>query len=199
MWVVKLGGSLNNDPLLPEWLELLAKLGGGRVTIVCGGGAFADEVRRAQAHWHFSDLAAHNMAVLAMAQSAYLAHGLAPSLRLAASQAEIRHALHSGATALWLPFAKCQDKPGEDTNWDVSADSLALELARELNAERLVIVKACKLPHSASLADLSGAGILDRRFASAAAGAACAIDVIQRSELAQMRSLLLGESRGAQR
>ena len=29
MWVVKIGGSLNNDPVLPQWLELLAQLGGG--------------------------------------------------------------------------------------------------------------------------------------------------------------------------
>ena len=89
MWVVKLGGSLNSDPLLPQWLELLANLGGGRVTLVCGGGAFADEVRRAQSQWRFDDLPAHNMAVLAMAQTAYLAHGLQPELRLATSKADI--------------------------------------------------------------------------------------------------------------
>ena len=70
MWVVKLGGSLNGDPLLAQWLELLVQLGGGRVTVVCGGGGFADEVRRAQSHWHFDDVPAHNMAVLAMAQTA---------------------------------------------------------------------------------------------------------------------------------
>ena len=195
MWVVKLGGSLNTDPLLREWLDLLAKLGGGRVTIVCGGGAFADEVRRAQAHWHFDDLAAHNMAVLAMAQSAYLAQGLNPALRVAASQAEIRRVLHSGHTALWLPLGARRDRPSADAHWDVTSDSLALDLARELNAERLVIVKACKIPESANLSELSAAGILDRRFATAAAGAACTVDVIQRSELEFMRSLLLGEFR----
>ena len=63
MWVVKIGGSLNTDPLLPEWLDLLVQLGGGRVTLVCGGGAFADEVRRAQAHWHFDDLAAQGIMI----------------------------------------------------------------------------------------------------------------------------------------
>ena len=195
MWVVKLGGSLNNDPALAQWLDLLAQLGGGRVTIVCGGGAFADEVRRAQAHWHFDDLAAHNMAVLAMAQSAYLMHGLKPELRLAASQADIRRVLHGGYTALWLPLSQCRAQPSADTNWDATSDSIALDLARELNAERLVIVKACKIAAQASLAELSADGILDRRFAAAAAGAACAIDVIAHSDLALMRSLLLGEFR----
>lgn len=192
MWVVKLGGSMNTDPLLPGWLDLLAQLGGGRVTIVCGGGAFADEVRRAQAHWHFDDLTAHNMAVLAMSQSAYLACGLNPALRLAATPAEIRRVLHAGHTALWLPLGQRRELPGADTSWDVTSDSMALDLARQLNAERLVIVKACEIDPALSLSELSGVGILDRRFASLAAGAACSIDIVQRTELARVRVLLLG-------
>ena len=195
MWVVKLGGSMNTDPLLPGWLDLLAQLGGGRVTVVCGGGTFADEVRRAQAHWHFDDLTAHNMAVLAMAQSTYLAHGLNPALRMAGTQAEIRQVLHGGHTALWMPIGQRRDEPGADTNWDASSDSMALDLARQLNAERLVIVKACEIDPALSLSDLSDAGILDRRFASLAAGAACSIDIVQRTELARIRGLLLGEHR----
>ena len=51
--------------------QTLARLGGGRVTLVCGGGAFADVVRQAQGHWGFVDLSAHNMAVLAMLQAAW--------------------------------------------------------------------------------------------------------------------------------
>ncbi|OYY49208.1 MAG: aspartate kinase, partial [Polaromonas sp. 35-63-240] len=94
MWVVKISGSLNRDALLPLWLELMAQLGGGRVTIVCGGGSFAEEARLAHAHWRFDhNLPAHNMAVLAMAQAAYLALGLEPRLRLAVSEASVRQIL----------------------------------------------------------------------------------------------------------
>ena len=195
MWVVKIGGSLNNDPLLPEWLDLLVQLGGGRVTLVCGGGAFADEVRRAQAHWRFDDLAAHNMAVLAMAQSAYMAWGLNPKLQLATSEAEIRKVLHSGHTALWLPNEWLRSEPDRDTNWDNSGDSIALGLARSLNAERLVVVKSCAIEPADGLPALVEAGILDRRFVGLAEGVAFPIDVIQRAELARMRVLLLGETR----
>jgi aspartokinase-like uncharacterized kinase len=195
MWVVKIGGSLNNDPLLPEWLDLLVQLGGGRVTLVCGGGAFADEVRRAQAHWRFDDLAAHNMAVLAMAQSAYMAWGLNPKLQLATNEAEIRKVLHSGHTALWLPNEWLRSEPDGDTNWDNSGDSIALGLARSLNAERLVVVKSCAIEPTAGLPGLAEAGILDRRFIGLAEGVAFPIDVIQRAELARMRVLLLGETR----
>jgi len=197
MWVIKIGGSLNTDPLLPQWLELLAQLGGGRVTVVCGGGAFADEVRRAQAHWRFDDLQAHNMAVLAMAQTAYLAHGLNPKLRLASTKDDIRQVLHGGHTALWLPLEQVRDRPDAHTNWDVTSDSIALDLARQLNAERLVVVKSCEVDPVAGLAELSEAGILDRRFATIAKGASFPIDVVHRAELARMRSLLLGEVRAS--
>lgn len=195
MWVVKIGGSLNTDPLLPEWLELLVQLGGGRVTLVCGGGAFADEVRRAQARWRFDDLAAHNMAVLAMAQSAYMAWGLNPKLQLATNEAEIRRVLHGGHTALWLPNEWLRSEPDGHTNWGNTGDSIALDLARSLNAERLVVVKSCAIEPTAGLPALAEAGILDRRFVGLADGVAFPIDVIQRAELARMRGLLLGETR----
>lgn len=195
MWVVKIGGSLLGDPALPQWLDLLAQLGGGRVTVVCGGGGFADEVRRVQAHWQFDDLTAHNMAVLAMAQTAQLARGLNPALQLANNEADIRRVLHGGHTAVWQPFELMRALPDSRTNWDVTSDSIAVELARNLNAERLVVVKSRAVGHDASLTQLSEAGVLDRRFAALAAGAAFPIAVVHKSELAWMRSLLLGEVR----
>jgi aspartokinase-like uncharacterized kinase len=195
MWIVKLGGSLNTDPRLPEWLELLVQLGGGRVAVVCGGGVFANEVRRSQTHWRFNDLAAHNMAVLAMAQTTYMAQALNSKLRLAASKAEIRDVLRGGHTALWLPLELVSERPNANTNWDVASDSIALDLARKLNAERLVVVKSCAIDPAASLAELTQDGILDRRFASFSKGAAFPIDIVHKDDLARMRSLLLADGR----
>jgi 5-(aminomethyl)-3-furanmethanol phosphate kinase len=195
MWIVKIGGSLNRSPMLPAWLDLLARCGGGRVTVVCGGGVFADEVRRAQSHWRINDLSAHNMAVLAMAQTAYLMHGLNPQLRLARNTDEIRHVLQAGGAALWLPFEMQRDEPDTDTNWEVSSDSIALELARRLNAERLVVVKSCEIDPKSSLAELVEAGIVDVRFATLSNGAAFPIDIVHHDELARVRALLLGEVR----
>ena len=192
MWIVKLGGSLLTSPMLPAWLDLLAQCGGGRVTVVCGGGGFADEVRRAQAHWKFSDLSAHNMAVLAMAQTAHLMHGLNPALQLTRSKADIRRVLHNGRTALWLPFELQRDQPDTNTNWEVTSDSIALDLARRMNAERLVVVKSCEIDPTANLAALSDAGVLDRRFEALAEDAAFPIDIVHHSELGRMRALLLG-------
>ena len=192
MWVVKIGGSLNDDPLLPQWLDLLVRLGGGRVALVCGGGRFADEVRRAQQHWQFADLPAHNMAVLAMAQSAFLARGLQPELCLASSDNDIRRVLHRGRTAVWLPMDALREQPDDSTNWANSADSLALALARRLNAERMIVVKSCAIGPGHSLALQSATGVLDTRFATLAEDASFPIELIHKADLALMRHRLLG-------
>lgn len=194
MWVVKLGGSLNGDPLLPQWLTLLTELGGGRVTVVCGGGAFADEVRRAQAHWQFDDLAAHNMALLAMVQGAYMLRALCPTLEMVYSEASIRQVMHRGRTAIWMPLELLREQPDADTNWDVTSDSIALGLALRLNAERLLLVKSCAVDARQTLAELGAAGVVDKRLVGAAGNAACPIDVLSRDELPRVHRLLLGTS-----
>ena len=195
MWIVKLGGSLSGDPALIEWLDLLAQLGGGRVTVVCGGGSFADEVRRVQAQWQFDDLPAHNMAVLAMAQVAYQLNALNPALKLTTSKTDIRRVLQKGQTALWLPFELQRDQPDANSNWDATSDSIALDLARKLNAERLVMVKSCVIDPQLTLEQLGDAGIVDRRFATLSGGAAFPIEILHKGDLGRMRDLLLGDPR----
>lgn len=194
MWVVKLGGSLYRDLLLPGWLQLLAELGGGRVVIVCGGGTFADEVRQRQAQWRFPDLAAHNMAVLAMAQGAFMLQGMQPALRLAGSEQDIRRDLRGGHTVVWAPYELLREAADAHTHWGHTSDSIALALARRLNVERLVLVKSCEIDDAASLDDLAAAGIIDPSFAPDAAGAGFAIDIVQRAHLERVREQLLAGS-----
>lgn len=194
MWVVKLGGSLSTDPLLAEWLGLVAQLGGGRITVVGGGAGFAEHVREVQRHWRFDDLPAHNMAVLAMAQTAYQMNAINPALRLTTSQADILRVLRQGHAAIWLPFEWQRQKADATTNWDVTSDSIALDLARRLNAERLVVVKSCAIDPARSLAQLCTDGILDRHFCQLASDAAFPIDVMQKDQLEGMRALLLGQA-----
>jgi aspartokinase-like uncharacterized kinase len=193
MWVVKLGGSLNRDALLPQWLELLCTLGRGRVTVVPGGGGFADQARDAQSHWRFDDVAAHNMAVLAMAQTAMMLRALCPALQPAARDAEIRRQLRQGRTALWMPLELLRDRADELTSWEVTSDSLALWLARRLNAERLIVVKSCAIDAGATLQQNTQAGVLDARFSAWAEGVGFPIDLVQREELERVRLLLMGE------
>jgi len=197
MWIVKIGGSLNTNPILADWLALLTECGGGRVIVVSGGGAFGDEVRQAQAHWRIGELSAHNMAVLAMAQTAYLMHGLNPALQLTRSKADIRRVLHKGQTALWLPFDLQRKRPTERTNWEYTSDSIALDLAHSLNAERLVLVKSCAIDPGLSLRQLGEQGVVDAGFVNLSSSADFPIDMVHCSDVARMRALLLGDGRYA--
>lgn len=192
MWVVKLGGSLGRDPLLPRWLELLAELGGGRVIVVPGGGSFADQAREAQAWWSIDDVAAHNIAVLGMAQMASLMKGLCPALEIARSEGALRGVLQRGRSALWLPIDVLREHADELTSWSVTSDSLALWLAQRLHAERLVIVKSCAIDRRASLAQLGEAGVLDAGFAGRARDAGLPIELLRKEELGRARHMLQG-------
>jgi aspartokinase-like uncharacterized kinase len=191
MWVVKIGGSLSRDPLLKEWLTRLGELGGGRVVVVPGGGAFADEVRDQQAHWRFGDLPAHNMAVLAMAQYALMMQAIVPALALAANENDILRVLRQARVAVWIPFEALREESDQLTHWGVTADSLAAWLSNRLNAERLILVKSCAIDPHATLAQNIAAGIVDERFGDFTRAAAYPIDLLSKHELPRMRELLL--------
>lgn len=184
MRVVKLGGSLLRDPLLPAWLDRIART--GRIAVVPGGGAFADAARAAQAHWRVDDLAAHNMAVLGMAQFAHLLHSLEPRLALADSVVGLEAQVAAGRAAIWLPLDLQRDAGDALTNWDVTSDSLAAWLALRLGADELVLVKSCPVPADATPAELAAAGIVDRAFpayAEQCARASIVCRVLDRAEL----------------
>ncbi|MBS0509808.1 MAG: aspartate kinase [Proteobacteria bacterium] len=184
MRVVKLGGSLARDPLLPQWLQMLAEHGGGHIVIVPGGGPFADAARDAQAAWQSNDVTAHNMAVLGMAQFGYLLQGLCPGLVTARNVAEVERVLKSAKVAVWLPFDLLREAPDELTSWDVTSDSLALWLASELGAAHVALVKSCAIPVSQDWDALSTAGIVDRRFPTLGRDARCTVELVARDDLA---------------
>lgn len=196
-WVFKLGGSLNTHPRLRRWLALAAHEGAGRVVVVPGGGAFADEARRLQAHWRFDDLAAHNLAVLAMVQSGLMLCALEPALQRADDEDAAREALRAGRSAVWLPFDLLRDTPDELTSWEVTSDSLALRLAGRLGAAALAVVKSAPVPAQAAWADLQSTGLLDARFAAWAGGFGGAIHVVEASAVDDVGRALAGRAMGS--
>ena len=191
MWVVKLGGSLAEDPLLVDWLELLTDLGGGRVIIVPGGGGFAESARRAQTLWHFDDLAGHNMAVLGMGQFAFMLNGMHAELEMCANEQDMISTMRRGRVALWIPLNLLRQQVDELTNWSVTSDSLALWLAKRLNAERVVLVKACEIPVFEHWQELADCGVVDHRFPELASERGNVITLLERTALSTMRAMLL--------
>lgn len=188
--VVKLGGSLARSPALRAWLDSVALHGAGSTVIVPGGGRFADTVRTAQARWQFSDAAAHDMALLAMEQFGAMLCALGPRLRAARSRTEIARARAAGTVPVWLPSAWLARGAGIRKSWDVTSDSLAAWLARELQASHLVLVKSCRVPAAATVTALARAGIVDRALPGMIRGAGFNTRIVGRNDYGQFSEML---------
>ncbi|HKJ09935.1 MAG TPA: uridylate kinase [Gammaproteobacteria bacterium] len=166
MWVVKLGGSLAQSRCLPAWLDVLATRGASNVVIVPGGGPFAGQVRTAQAHWRFSDTAAHCMAVLAMEQYGIMLLAMCPQLTAAGTPAQLGRLTEGDGACVWMPTRMVLSDQSLSASWAVTSDSLAAWLARRLHAEHLVLVKSVQPPagRPVSCAELQRRGMVDRAF-----------------------------------
>jgi len=161
--VFKLGGSHAYAPELRVWLKAIGRARGSAV-IVPGGGPFADAVRLAQKRMGFDDRAAHDMAMMAMAQFGRALMSFEPTLQLAASRAAIRRALMDKTIPVWAPqrMAGAANIP---ESWELTSDSLAAWLAREIGAKRLVLIKHFQLDGLMFEAeDLVARGIVDPLF-----------------------------------
>lgn len=196
MWVIKLGGSLTSSPRLTRWLQVLTRHGGGRAVLVPGGGPFADTVRQTQREWHFPDGTAHNMALLAMNQYALMLSGIEPALVTADSDTTVRNALAAGKVPVWLPVPMALQDGHIEASWRVTSDSLALWLARRLNAERLVLIKSVlPAPGKSTIDDLIQEAIVDRAFGDFAQQTDCEIRLLGPEDHALLTQALRTGSR----
>lgn len=182
--VIKLGGSLSNDPRLRSCLSSIADF--GDVIVVPGGGPYANAVRAQQARWKFPDEQAHHMAVLAMDQFALQLYGIEPRLTLVNSNNEIHLARTEQRSVIWLPSEMVLSDASIANSWDITSDSLAAWLARMICAKQLILVKSCTIPSSATTADLIDSGVLDRGFAQMSLHSAQRIRVISIGNFAQL-------------
>ncbi len=188
--VVKIGGSLCSDLRLGAWLDMLVEIGAGKVIIVPGGGPYADVVRIQQSRWKFSDQIAHSLAVRAMDQFALQLAGINTRLVLAAKLTALNQAMSKFNVTVWLPSEIILEAPDIPQTWDVTSDSVAAWLARELNADRLILVKSCLVPDDTNLESMSKLGILDQGFLAMASGAKFLINVVSVTDLDQVRNIL---------
>ncbi len=138
--VAKLGGSLWRSPNLAGWVSILGGAG-LPITLVPGGGPFADAVRAAQQVMGFSNDCAHLMAMLAMEQYGIALADKFSGLGLASTPEEAR-ALHArGMIAVWRPTEMVRDAQ-VPPSWDVTSDSLAAFYARRSGTDRLLLIKS---------------------------------------------------------
>jgi aspartokinase-like uncharacterized kinase len=157
--LLKLGGAQARGGRLGEWLDAISHHA-GRLIVVPGGGPFADVVRATQAQIGFDDVAAHEMAMMAMSQFGRALASLRPGFELADSEAALGGALRRGRTPIWSP-ERMALAAGLKPSWDLTSDSLDVWLAGKLGAVRLILVK-----HGApgTAAELVRGGVVDALF-----------------------------------
>ena len=168
--VVKLGGSLANSDELPNWLDVIATAGAGKVVLVPGGGAWADEVREAQKREGFDDSVAHRRALLAMEQYGQVLSGMRVNFVLADDIPAIHEVLRNRQVAVWMPYEMVVADASIPQTWDVTSDSLSAWLARELGVASLVLVKSV----SVSDPKMRAVEMMKRGWVDACFGGFCA-------------------------
>ena len=157
--VVKLGGSTAGHEEMREWIDVLVTAGLPLV-IVPGGGAFAEQVRISQRSLHFSDDAAHDMAILAMDQFGIAIAERHPRLSKAGAIEDFRRAWRAGKVPVWLPSSMARGAEDIPRSWDVTSDSLAAWLCEQIGAERLLLIKQID-PDDRDLGELVKGGVVD--------------------------------------
>jgi aspartokinase-like uncharacterized kinase len=188
--VAKVGGSLWASPLLPRWLSALRRFP-LPLTIVPGGGPFADAVRQAQGKMGFSNHTAHAMALLAMEQYALALAELHAGLAVVSTTAEARAAHEAGHMAIWRPYTMVHAASDVPASWDVTSDSLAAWYAGKAGASSLLLIKSVDV---APDDDLALRGVVDpcfldyakqiRVFVAGPSSLPCAAEIFARGSVA---------------
>ncbi len=185
VWVVKIGGSLSNDDCLIDWLNVLTTFK-QPVVIVPGGGPFADQVRKLQSRWKFTDYSAHHMAILAMHQFGLLIKDLNARFECCTSARSVASRLNQGwLHIIWMPAIEELQKDQVPASWDVSADSLAAWLSSKLNAKRLVLIKSINLSayENCTLEVLQNLNIIDAGFKKMMDGVDSSLSILDKTQL----------------
>ena len=190
--VVKLGGSVVRSSELQSWLDAIAH-GAGRIVVVPGGGALADEVRSSQSSLGFGDEAAHRMALLAMDQLAWAVAGLRSGFQVCDTEQALRDALERGQVAVWAPYALVSGRSDIPQSWTVTSDSLALWLAGRLGAGSCYVIKSIARKFAAVSADqLARDGVVDAAFPSMLQRSGVNAYLLGRNDQAAFAEMLAG-------
>ena len=141
--LIKVGGSLCNNPELPNFAAEWGKLAAAhRLLLLPGGGAFADQVRVVDARLKLSDSAAHWMAILAMDQNAHLLADLIPDAVLVDSLEAAATVGAGKKAAVLAPSALLRALDPLPHSWQITSDSIAAWLAAFANIQRLILLKS---------------------------------------------------------
>jgi hypothetical protein len=198
--IVKVGGSLLDWPPLPRALQKWLKEQPPAFNVLlCGGGAFADEVRRLDERFDLGDETAHALAIGAMSLTARLLAALLGAMldeeRPLTSYADLveycrRH--QAGLVVCDVADFLAGDEqrlPGTvlPHDWTVTSDAIAHRLAETIFADELVLLKSADAPAS-TLPELAAAGYIDGFLGRGSPAGRCRLRLVNLRSLADLPS-----------
>jgi 5-(aminomethyl)-3-furanmethanol phosphate kinase len=158
--LIKVGGSLLDWSELPRRLiqfleQRHSQEPDFRPVLLCGGGPFAESVRRLDRTHHLGDFAAHRLAIQAMDLASTVLLCLLPGAlgmdRIAALEEEMAaDDIPLLVPSLTLDELESRQPSPLPPSWDVTSDTLAAWIASQLQARSLVLLKSASLPAGAT-------------------------------------------------
>ena len=165
MWNIKLGGSWLTNPNLKALLIAIKKFKKVPITLVVGGGMFADSIRNAQKHVNFDDKFANSLALKSTEQYASIINKIAPYIYLTSKLSLLRSEKN---IKIWLPSKYLSKEKKCKKKWESTSDSIACWLCSKIKSDGVIFIKSLSFENKKSLKliDLQKKGIIDRNILS---------------------------------
>lgn len=163
MWIIKLGGSWQANPRLNDLLNNLSKFKNVSITLIVGGGMFAETIRKSQKILNFSDELGHYLALLATENFARVISELNNSFALSVN---LNKLTSNKKIKIWLPSKQLKDDKSFLKDWESTSDSVAVWLSKKINAEGVIFIKSVAFKKNLKLKAkiLQKKGILDKNM-----------------------------------
>ncbi len=175
IYVVKFGGSVVSGPLFLDWIRALNEWSKDRaVCIVPGGGVIAEAVRQLQIQTGLDDVTSHEWFQEAMRQIGMTIRACSAIQPKWVRLTDLNANNQTGVPSLWVPNIEEFEFSGLPKDWSVSSDSIALWLAKQINADELILLKSTR-PPDLPIKAWGAAGYVDGHFQELLLNVSCDI------------------------
>jgi aspartokinase-like uncharacterized kinase len=167
--VIKIGGNMlvNHFDTIEPLFKTITGLGRHhRLVVTPGGGTLADEVRRMYRDLNLSELTAHNMAILAIDQMAFMINQFLERSQIVFDPSDARRTTKGHQIAIIAPFRLMHNRDPLPHSWSVTSDAIAAYIARTMRAEKLILVKDVDGIYSDDPKKVSNAALIEKTTAS---------------------------------
>ena len=174
--VIKVGGSLLELKESAAQLQQMFEndFQGKQVNLIFGGGPVIEALRELDLIHHFDSEMMHWWCVDLLHLTFEMASQWFPNaIGIENADAFERHRHHDAPGFFLFSTRAFYTRSDQDTlpcDWTTTSDSIAAFLAKRLNINHLILLKACHVPNDLNVHDAASLGIVDEFFPQASLG-----------------------------